>query len=267
MTATRRRLGLTDVELPRYGLRASEPFDVIGKESQASRSHLVRSAISRDIDFLASSPANGEAERILAAGMIGYRHRVTVMSTLCNPDIAATYREVDVSLHYFDSRIDILVADWTIVTDDLLTSLARTRLMGDAVAIGVACQSLSALREAIGRIVIEGFDVISFPATLLSAAATSALLDEVLARNCGLIAYIPDGLENIRGESLDDMKVNLRAHQLESAADVLFKLALSDDRITSVVRPVRRMRDLDHLELLATTPPFSAAEIDALRTS
>lgn len=223
-------------------------------------------ALEGGIDFFASSPDHGEAERILAAGMVGYRHRATVMSTIRNPDIAAAYREIDVSLHYFDGRIDILLADWHVASDELLTSLARTRSMGDALAIGVACQSIDELRAATSRIVVEGFDLICVPATLLIAAAAGPILDEIRLRDCGLLAYIPDGLEAVRGTSLDEMKVNLATHHLESAADVLLKLALSDGRFASVLSPARRTRDLDRLIALAIDPPFSPSEMSALRT-
>ncbi len=266
MAIDRRALGQTGIDLPSFGIRASKPFDVFGKEAQTSRAHLVRTAIDREIDFFASSPGFGEGERILAAGLIGYRLRATVMSTIRNPELAAAYKEIDVSLHLFDQHIDLLLADWAAASEELLTSFARMRAMGDVEAFGVACQTIDELREASNRIVVDGLDLISIPATLLLSATANRLVSSVVRRECGLIAYIPDGLEAVRGAALDNMKVNPKRHGLESVADVLAKLALSDNRITSVAIPVRRVRDLDRLEAIASARSFNATEMEALRT-
>lgn len=266
MELERRPLGLTGIELPAFGLRAGRSFDVIGKEAQASRSHLLRTALERDIEFFTTSPEHGDAQRILAAGLIGYRHRAIVMQTITNPGTAAAYREIDVALHLFDGRIEVLTATWEAATDDLLTSLVRMRSMGDAVAIGVVCQSVDDFAEASQQIVVEGFDLLAIPATLLISDDVNALLSKINTDQCGLIAFVPDGLDTVRGESLDVMKVNLAGHGLDSLQDVLAKLALSDRRLTSVAIPARRVRDLDRLARIASDPPFTTSEMDALRT-
>ena len=266
MELDRRELGETGIELPRFGVRASKPFDVIGKESQSSRVHLVKTALARDIDLFATSPAHGEAARILAASLIEARYRARVLVTIQESDVAVAYRELDVMLHLFDRRIDILVADWDAASDELLTSLARMRLVGEATATGVSCRTIDSLRDAATRVIVEGFDVVALPATLLLVAAAQGLLGDITSRGCGVIVYIPDGLDAVRGEALENLKINPKSHRLESVRDVLFKLALSDDHVASVVAPVRRMRDLDHLELVAALPPLTRAEMDALHT-
>lgn len=266
MSFGRRALGMTGIELPVAGIRASKPFDVFGKEAQASRSRLVRTAMDRQIDFFATSPDHGEASHILAAGLIGIRHRATVMTTISNPDTPAAYREIDVALHLFDGRIDILLAEWQAASDALLASLARMRAMGDAIAFGVTCRSISDLRKAAATIIVEGFDVISIPATLLVSSEVHQLLSTINSQQCSILSFIPDGLDEVRGENLDMVKINLARHRLESLQDVLAKFALSDDRISSVLYPARRIRDLDRIERLAASRHFTAAEMDALRT-
>ena len=267
MAIVRHDLGLTGIELPSFGIRASKPFDVFGKESQTARARLVRTAIDRDIDFFATSPGYGEGERILAAGLIGYRHRATVMSTIRNPELAAAYREIDISLHLFDRHIDILLADRAAASDELLTSFARMRAMGDVTAFGIACQTVDDLREVSTRIVVDGIDLVSIPATILLSNAANQAIMSIVRRRCALIAYVPDGLESIGGESLDNMKVNPKRHGLKSVGDVLAKLALSDQRIASVAIPARRIRDLDRFETIASAPAFTSSEMEALRTA
>ena len=265
MAVERRGLGLTGIELPVAGASASHPFNVIGKESQTDRARLVRRAIERGIDFFTTSPAYGEAERILAAGLTGYRHRATVMTTIRNPDITVAYRQIDMSLHLFDGRVDLFVAEWRAASDDLLTSLARMRGAGEAVAIGIECQTVESLREVSKRVLAEGLDLISLPATLLLHSETSDLIADVAVRQCGVVCYVPDGLDAARGAQLDELKVDAGGHQLTSVADVLIKLAVSDRRITSVSAPVRRVRDLDRIEAIAVSTAFNPSEIAALR--
>lgn len=266
MAVARRELGLTGFDLPVVGIAASQPFNVIGKESQTDRARLVRSAFERGIDLFATSPAYGEAERILAAGLAGIRHRAIVMSTIRNPDIPAAYREIDMSLHLFDGRIDLFMVNWLAASDELMTSLARMRAVGEAAAFGVECQALASLRDIAPRILAEGVDLISIPATLLFMNEAIELLAEIAGRQCGIVAYVPDGLSSARGASLDDLKINAGKHGLQSVAEVLLKLALSHTSISSVAVPVRRPRELDRLEDIAASPEFNASEMAALRT-
>ncbi|CAN5620723.1 hypothetical protein BH23CHL2_BH23CHL2_09640 [soil metagenome] len=266
MAVARRELGLTGFDLPVVGVAASQPFNVIGKESQTDRVRLVRSAIERGIDLFATSPAYGEAERILAAGVAGSRHRATVMSTIRNPDIPAAYREIDMSLHLFDGRIDLFMVNWLAASDEMLTSLARMRAVGEAAAVGVECQALESFCHIAPRILAEGIDLVSIPATLLLMNEASELLSGIADRQCGIVAYVPDGLSAACGASLDDLKVNAGKHGLQSVADVILKMALSHTSISSVAVPVRRPRELDRLEDIASSPVFNASEMAALRT-
>lgn len=265
MPIERRSLGLTGIDLPVIGAAASQPFNVFGKESQTDRARLVRRAIDRGIDFFTTSPAFGEAERILAAGLAGYRHRATVMVTIRDPNIATAYRQIDMSLHLFDGRVDLYLVEMRAASDDLLTSLARMRAAGEAVAIGIECQTLGSLREVAPRVLGEGIDTISLPATLLLHSETSDLIAAVVDRQCGVVCCVPDGLEAARGTQLDELKIDAGDHGLSSVADVLVKLAVSDPRIASVSVPVRRLRDLDRIEEIATSPALNASEIAALR--
>ncbi|MEZ4521121.1 MAG: hypothetical protein R3A46_05700 [Thermomicrobiales bacterium] len=266
MDVERRTLGFTGISLPPLGLSASQPFNVIGKESQSSRASLVRAAIDRGIDLFSTSPDFGEAERILAAGLIGYRHRALVMSTIRTEDITVSYRQIDMSLHLFDGRVDLIVAGSQALSDELLTSVSRMRSSGEASAIGIECQSLEALRSIAPIVTAEGIDLLSISSALLLNPETPQLLTKTLPPQCGVVAYVPDGMEGVASPGLDDLKLNVAGHGLRTLGDVLLKLATSDPRIMSVTIPARRIRDLDRFEDIVYSPPLSESEMAALRT-
>ncbi len=250
------------------GIGAGRTFDVYGKDAQHARAALVHAALERGVNLFATAPSRGEGERILAAGLLGIRHRAYVMIRYDIDDEAAVHSQIDRSLHLFDGWIDVLLVDWILDSESMRLGMERMRQSGDATTTGFACQTVSDLSAALPVIMELELDVVSIPATLLLHGDTDALLERLSRADCDIIVRVPDGLESIAAsESGGERALKLTRYRLSSYRDVLLKIATSDPRVTAVTVPVRRIRDLDKIEEIAATPDLTRTEIMALRTA
>ena len=204
--------------------------------------------------------------RILAAGLIGIRHRATTAVVIAASDLAVAYREIDTSLHLLDGQIDILLLDGAAMSGPLLATLRRMRSVDEAAAVGVSCRTSDQMTAALGLTRVEQLDIVSISAPLLLSYQADEWLHELSQRQIGIIAWVPDGTASTTVD-IDSVKVGTRRHDLSTMRDLLVKMALSDDRIASVVTPGRRMSDIANAIHIAGSKPFNATEMAAIRSS
>jgi aryl-alcohol dehydrogenase-like predicted oxidoreductase len=262
----RRSLGRSGLRLPVIGMLAGKAFDVRGKEAQDARTSLVRKAIESDIDFFATAPDYGEAERILAASLVGSRRRATVLTMISSADCATAQRDIDRSLHYFDGWIDLYLLDWRVASRRKLDTLVRMRAAREARVIGAFCRTLGQAELALAAVEDGSLDVLAVSAPLLALPEIDWAIERARGSGAGVLTFLPD----VRAEAstLDGIPVKpeLAARfNVSSWRDVLLKLALGDTRITSAIVPIARATELRTTLEVARPPWFGPSERALIR--
>jgi aryl-alcohol dehydrogenase-like predicted oxidoreductase len=242
------------------GLLAGRSFDVRGKEAQSARTSLVHAAIESGVDFFATSPAHGEAERVLAACLAGRRRHATVLTMISSLDGNHAQRDLDRALHYFDGYIDVCLLEWDAASPEMLATLRRMRAAREAVVTGVHCRTLGQLPFALDALEDLGCSALAFSAPLLALPSIDAAIARAHAAGAGVLAYLPDGRLPPAGHVAPRELEQMTRLGVASWHELWLKLALGDERVSSAIVPVARVGELARIRAVARPPWLGAAE-------
>jgi aryl-alcohol dehydrogenase-like predicted oxidoreductase len=247
-----------------YGIAAPGAF---GRPSEDDAIALVRAALDRGITLIDTSPAYGNAERIVGVAT-GHDPRAIIATKVALPPgsyVASAFRRtVDVSLEASlralkRDVIDILQI--TNATREMIEAPAITDALLDVKERGlVRVLGASVYEESAALAVIRSraYDVVQIALNVLDQRKLRQIIPEAHAAEVGVIVrsaflkgvltrkveYVPEELEALHARA-EQARDRLAGGSWERLAKIAMRFCLSEPRVSTVLTGPRTVEELD----------------------
>jgi len=255
-----RKLGSNGVEVSAVGLGTWQVLDVRGPEEEA-RYEVVGVALDSGITLFDSSPMYGEAERILGDALEKHgRDRATVATKLWTSDDREAQRQIENSLGFFGSRIELYQVHNLVAVEKRLVMLQRLKEEGKVRSIGATHYSRSAFPALMDVMRSGRIDFVQVPYNAADTAVTEEVLPLAQELDLGVIVMVPLGSGRlVRNAPSEEELEPLREFGVETWAQALLKFILSDERVSCAI-PATSKPERVQENACAGDPPFFGEE-------
>ena len=256
-----RRLGNSGMEVPAVGLGTWQVLDVRGREQEEARQEVVEAALESGINLFDSSPMYGEAERVLGGALKKYgRDRATVATKVWTSDDREAERQIQRALDFFGGRVELYQVHNLVAVQKRLDMLEELKSEGKVLSIGATHYSRSAFPALMDVMRSGRIDFVQVPYNAAETSVTEEVLPLAEELGLGVIVMVPLGSGRLVRNSPSEKDLEpLREFGVETWAQALLKLVLSDERVSCAI-PATSKTERARENALAGDPPFFGEE-------
>ena len=256
-----RRLGRSGIEVSAVGLGTWKALDVRGREAEEARHEVVGTALDSGITLFDSSPMYGEAERVLGDALEKYgRDRAVVATKVWTSNDREAKAQIDDALNFFGGRVELYQVHNLVATQERLDMLEDPKGEGKVRSLGATHYSRSAFPELMDVMRGGRIDFVQVPYNAADKTVTEEVLPLAQELDLGVICMVPLGSGHlVRNAPSEEDLEPLREFGVETWAQALLKLVLSDERVSCAI-PATSKPERARENARAGDPPFFGDE-------